>query len=93
MWKTNQPNTTKSFGMGKISPVHVALIVYQYLNDNNFFSNALSCCTFVFFSPDFNQFYVIPKQKLGGATAEIMSDLLAFEADRRAVNITINRYI
>ncbi|KAL4574195.1 hypothetical protein LXL04_021021 [Taraxacum kok-saghyz] len=34
-----------------------------------------------------------PKQeatKLGGATAEIMSDLLAFEADRRAVNITIN---
>ncbi|XP_009629856.1 V-type proton ATPase subunit d2 [Nicotiana tabacum] len=29
-------------------------------------------------------------QKLGGATAEIMSDLLAFEADRRAVNITIN---
>ncbi|KAK6153019.1 hypothetical protein DH2020_012658 [Rehmannia glutinosa] len=31
-------------------------------------------------------------QKLGGATAEIMSDLLAFEADRRAVNITINRY-
>ncbi|KAG5060273.1 hypothetical protein JHK87_001302 [Glycine soja] len=36
MWKTNQPNTAKSFGMGKISPVHVALIVYQYLNDNNF---------------------------------------------------------
>ena len=34
----------------------------------------------------------ILKQKLGGATAEIMSDLLAFEADRRAVNITINRY-
>ncbi|RHN44190.1 putative ATPase, V0 complex, c/d subunit [Medicago truncatula] len=31
-------------------------------------------------------------QKLGGATAEIMSDLLAFEADRRAVNITINSY-
>ncbi|KAK3413046.1 hypothetical protein EUGRSUZ_I02249 [Eucalyptus grandis] len=29
-------------------------------------------------------------QKLGGATAEIMSDLLGFEADRRAVNITIN---
>ncbi|CAN6911117.1 unnamed protein product [Brassica oleracea var. botrytis] len=29
-------------------------------------------------------------QKLGGATSEIMSDLLAFEADRRAVNITIN---
>ncbi|KAL6136434.1 hypothetical protein ACLB2K_061729 [Fragaria x ananassa] len=29
-------------------------------------------------------------QKLGGATGEIMSDLLAFEADRRAVNITIN---
>ncbi|KAI8539737.1 hypothetical protein RHMOL_Rhmol09G0205900 [Rhododendron molle] len=29
-------------------------------------------------------------QKLGGATAEIMSDLLAFEADRRAVNISIN---
>ena len=31
-------------------------------------------------------------QSLGGATAEIMSDLLAFEADRRAINITINRY-
>ncbi|KAJ4973381.1 hypothetical protein NE237_006555 [Protea cynaroides] len=29
-------------------------------------------------------------QKLGGATAEIMSDLLSFEADRRAVNISIN---
>ncbi|KAL5224580.1 hypothetical protein ABZP36_011219 [Zizania latifolia] len=27
----------------------------------------------------------------GGATAEIMCDLLSFEADRRAVNITINR--
>jgi hypothetical protein len=31
-------------------------------------------------------------QKLGGATSEIMCDLLAFEADRRAVNITINRW-
>ena len=39
----------------------------------------------------FINFNVICKQKLGGATAEIMSDLLAFEADRRAVNITINR--
>jgi len=39
----------------------------------------------------FINFDVIHKQKLGGATAEIMSDLLAFEADRRAVNITINR--
>jgi V-type H+-transporting ATPase subunit d len=29
-------------------------------------------------------------QKLGGATSTIMCDLLAFEADRRAVNITIN---
>ncbi|GBG75744.1 hypothetical protein CBR_g20991 [Chara braunii] len=29
-------------------------------------------------------------QKLGGATAEIMCDLLAFEADRRAIDITIN---
>ncbi|KAF7036729.1 hypothetical protein CFC21_047289 [Triticum aestivum] len=28
--------------------------------------------------------------KLGGATAEIMCNLLSFEADRRAVNITIN---
>ena len=27
---------------------------------------------------------------LGGATAEIMGDLLAFEADRRALNITLN---
>ncbi|KAL5095952.1 hypothetical protein RYX36_000279 [Vicia faba] len=41
-------------------------------------------------SPDFYNLHVIPNQKLGGATAEIMSDLLAFEADRRAVNITIN---
>ncbi|XP_043808613.1 V-type proton ATPase subunit d2 isoform X2 [Manihot esculenta] len=32
----------------------------------------------------------ITSEKLGGATAEIMTDLLAFEADRRAVNITIN---
>eukprot|EP00850_Spirogloea_muscicola_P001039 SM000004S14909 [mRNA] locus=s4:114091:116747:- [translate_table: standard] len=35
---------------------------------------------------DFHKFC----QKLGGATADIMSDLLFFEADRRAVNITIN---
>lgn len=28
--------------------------------------------------------------KLGGATAEVMGDLLAFEADRRALNITMN---
>ena len=28
--------------------------------------------------------------RLGGATGEIMSDLLAFEADRRALNITLN---
>jgi V-type H+-transporting ATPase subunit d len=28
--------------------------------------------------------------KLGGTTAEVMSDLLAFEADRRALNITLN---
>ena len=34
---------------------------------------------------------VVGEQKLGGATATIMCDLLAFEADRRAVNITINR--
>ena len=27
---------------------------------------------------------------LGGTTAEVMSDLLAFEADRRALNITLN---
>jgi V-type H+-transporting ATPase subunit d len=29
-------------------------------------------------------------KKLGGATSSIMCDILAFEADRRAVNITIN---
>lgn len=28
--------------------------------------------------------------QLGGTTAEVMSDLLAFEADRRALNITLN---
>lgn len=33
------------------------------------------------------------EQKLGGATSTIMCDLLAFEADRRAVNITINRQV
>ena len=27
---------------------------------------------------------------LGGATAELMADLLAFDADRRALNITLN---
>ncbi|CAH1432442.1 unnamed protein product [Lactuca virosa] len=31
--------------------------------------------------------------ELGGATAEIMSDILAFEANKRVVNITINRLI
>lgn len=36
---------------------------------------------------------VIFDQKLGGATSEIMSDLLSFEADRRAVNISINRFV
>lgn len=30
-------------------------------------------------------------EKLGGTTSEVMSDLLAFEADRRALNITLNR--
>ena len=29
-------------------------------------------------------------EKLGGATAEVMSDLLSFDADRRALNITLN---
>ncbi|KAK1563031.1 hypothetical protein Q3G72_021139 [Acer saccharum] len=32
-------------------------------------------------------------QKFGRGTQEIMSNLLAFEADRRAVNITINRFV
>lgn len=32
-------------------------------------------------------------EKLGGTTSEVMSDLLAFEADRRALNITLNRYV
>ncbi|KAG5089273.1 hypothetical protein JHK86_001885 [Glycine max] len=36
MWKTNQPNTAESFGMNKIIRVHVALVVDQYLDDNNF---------------------------------------------------------
>lgn len=31
-------------------------------------------------------------QKMGGATAEVMGDLLKFEADRRAINITINSF-
>ena len=28
----------------------------------------------------------------GGPTAEIMSDILAFEADRRAINVTVNSF-
>jgi V-type H+-transporting ATPase subunit d len=32
-------------------------------------------------------------EKLGGTTSEVMSDLLAFEADRRALNITLNRWV
>jgi V-type H+-transporting ATPase subunit d len=35
---------------------------------------------------DFAQFC----QKLGGTTGEVMTDLLSFEADRRALNITLN---
>lgn len=30
--------------------------------------------------------------KLGGATAELMSEILKFEADRRAINITVNSF-
>jgi len=37
---------------------------------------------------DFNEFC----QKLGGETAEVMGEILAFEADRRAINITINSF-
>merc|ERR1719473_932071 len=29
-------------------------------------------------------------QKVGGATAEVMGDILTLEADRRAINITVN---
>ncbi len=32
-------------------------------------------------------------QQLGGTTAEIMMELLEFEADRRAIEITINSYV
>jgi len=35
---------------------------------------------------DFHRFC----QELGGVTAEVMSGILEFEADRRAVNITLN---
>lgn len=37
---------------------------------------------------DFYQFC----QKMGGATAEVMSEILDFEADRRVINITINSF-
>lgn len=37
---------------------------------------------------DFYQFC----KKLGGTTAEVMGELLEFEADRRAINITINSF-
>eukprot|EP01092_Planopodium_desertum_P005700 TRINITY_DN23750_c0_g2_i1.p1 TRINITY_DN23750_c0_g2~~TRINITY_DN23750_c0_g2_i1.p1 ORF type:complete len:376 (-),score=95.80 TRINITY_DN23750_c0_g2_i1:43-1119(-) len=36
-------------------------------------------------------FYAFSK-KLGGVTAEVMDDLLKFEADRRAITITINSF-
>lgn len=55
-------------------------------------SFSLPVCKMFFFFLFSYEVSIILKQKLGGATAEIMSDLLAFEADRRAVNITINRY-
>lgn len=31
-------------------------------------------------------------QKLGGSTAELMSEILEFEADRRSINITLNSF-
>ena len=31
-------------------------------------------------------------QSIGGPTAEIMHNILSFEADRRAINITINSF-
>jgi len=37
---------------------------------------------------DFHQF----SEYLGGETAEVMGDILKFEADRRAINITINSF-
>jgi V-type H+-transporting ATPase subunit d len=37
---------------------------------------------------DFHQFCL----ELGGETAEVMSEILQFEADRRAINITINSF-
>merc|ERR1711998_7950 len=37
---------------------------------------------------DFYQFC----QELGGSTAEVMGEILQFEADRRAINITINSF-
>jgi len=37
---------------------------------------------------DFKNF----SQNLGGETADVMSDILTFEADRRAINITINSF-
>jgi len=37
---------------------------------------------------DFYQFC----QKLGGETAEVMTEILQFEADRRSINITINSF-
>lgn len=62
-----------------------------YIRRLKFLYIHMQCSLFLCFSNECSC-DVISKQKLGGATAEIMSDLLAFEADRRAVNITINRY-
>ncbi|RHN44195.1 putative ATPase, V0 complex, c/d subunit [Medicago truncatula] len=63
--------------------VLMVLVNFQDLDDMNI--KIMRNTLYKAYLEDFYRFC----QKLGGATAEIMSDLLAFEADRRAVNITI----
>jgi V-type H+-transporting ATPase subunit d len=47
-----------------------------------------STCTFQDYLEDFYRFC----QGIGGPTADVMCKILAFEADRRAFNITINSF-
>lgn len=46
----------------------------------------IRCMLYKRYLEDFNRFC----QRLDGVTAEVMSEILAFEADRRAIDITIN---
>lgn len=67
-----------------LAPYFSECITSEDLNDMNI--EIMRNTLYKAYLEDFYKFC----KKLGGATAEIMLNLLAFEADRRAVNITIN---